>query len=315
MAPVQIARGMGLMSTRSGARRAQDRCHGRYVAAMAADPIFVGGTGNSGTTVVGRMLGHHPHYALVPVELKFHADPSGVPGVLAGRVAPDELAQALRSRWFRYRHHSGTPRGLHLVVGEEELEAALAAFAEQWPGDLRAALERLVRAVAVAAAPDGSTRPSWVETSPRTVVFAPQLVELFPHARIVNMVRDGRDVAVSKMRQGLQVPDSFAALDWWARKILRGERQAARAGAGVLTVRLEDLVRDDREATYARLLGALGIEDAPAMRAFFDTRMPAQDAHIGRWRDEIGAAERARFDARYRALVAELRDQGVAGLS
>lgn len=282
---------------------------------MPADPVFVGGTGNSGTTIVGRMLGHHPQYALVPIELKFHADPAGVPGVLAGRVTPAELADALRGRWFRHRHHSGGARGLQLALGEAQLEAAVQRFEGACAGDPRTALAQLIRDIAVAAAPDGPGRPSWVETTPRTVIAAPALAGLFPGARIVDMVRDGRDVAISKMRQGLQVPDVDAALDWWARKLLRGRQAAARAGASVVTVRLEDLVRDDREATYARLLGALDLEDAPAMRAFFDTKMPASDAHIGRWREDLDAGEQARFDARYGALVAELRDQGVTGLS
>jgi hypothetical protein len=282
---------------------------------MPADPIFVGGTGNSGTTVVGRMLGHHPRYALVPLELKFHAAPDGVPGVLAGRVTPQQLAADLRGRWFRYAHPRGGARGLQLALSEEQLEAAVRRFESAHDGDLRAALARLVRDIAVAAAPDGPARPSWVETTPRTVIAAAPLTRLFDDAWIVDMVRDGRDVAVSKMRQGMQVPDVDAALDWWARKRLRGHQQAARAGGRVVTVRLEELVRDDREATYARLLDALEIDDAPAMRAFFETRMRAADAHIGRWREAMDAAEQRRFDARYRALVAELRDQGVTALS
>jgi hypothetical protein len=281
----------------------------------AADPVFVGGTGNSGTTVVGRLLGHHARFAFVPVELKFHADPGGVPGVLAGRVDPGELAEQLRSRWFRYEHHRSGPRGLHLVLDDAALDEALARFASDCGQDLRAALERLVRNVAVAAAPDGREKPSWVETSPRTVVSAPAQLEVFPAARVVNMVRDGRDTAISKMRQGLQVPDAFAALDWWGRKILRSHRQAERAGGRLTTIRLEDLVSLDRDATYGRLLAALEIEDDPAMRAFFDREMRPAGAHIGGWREGMDATEQERFDAHYRALVAQLRDQGVTDVS
>ena len=51
------------------------------------------------------------------------------------------------------------------------------------------------------------------------------------------------------------------------------------------------------------------------MRAFFEREMRPASAHIGRWREGMDAAEQERFDAHYRALVARLRDQGVADVS
>jgi hypothetical protein len=281
---------------------------------MSADPVFVGGTGNSGTTVVGELLGHHPRFACVPVELKFHADTEGVPGLVNGRQSLEVFVADLRARWYRYEHHSGSPRGLHRVIDRATLEAAIARFTEAYPLDPRAALEALVRELAVSATPGAEAKPSWVESSPRTVVSAPALMHVFPHARIVDMVRDGRDTAMSKMRQGLAVPDAFAALDWWARKLARAQRQTARVRDRVLTIRLEALVRDDREATYARLLSFLEIDDAPEMRAFFESRMGPEHARAGVWREGMDAREQERFDARYRELVAELRAQGVTCL-
>ena len=54
---------------------------------------------------------------------------------------------------------------------------------------------------------------------------------------------------------------------------LRAELSLRRMPPGTFTtVHLEELVRDDREGTYGRLLTILGIEDEPAMRAFFDDR-------------------------------------------
>ena len=42
-------------------------------------------------------------------------------------------------------------------------------------------------------------KPSWVEMSLDNVAAAPTLLALFPRAKIINMVRDPRDVACSRM--------------------------------------------------------------------------------------------------------------------
>ena len=70
---------------------------------------------------------------------------------------------------------------------------------------------------------------------------------------------------------------------------LRAELSLRRMPPGTfITVHLEELVRDDREGTYGRLLTALGIEDEPAMRAFFDAESPASGL-----KSDAGVKERA----------------------
>jgi hypothetical protein len=53
-------------------------------------PVFVGGTGRSGTTVVGDLLDHHEHIRTsVPIEIKFLANKSGLLQLVFGRDTPD----------------------------------------------------------------------------------------------------------------------------------------------------------------------------------------------------------------------------------
>src|SRR4051812_46906915 len=66
-------------------------------------PIFVGGTGRSGTTILGRLLGEHHGYSLVPIEAKFHCQPDGIPGYLRGEVTAQALSERLLGPWFTSR--------------------------------------------------------------------------------------------------------------------------------------------------------------------------------------------------------------------
>jgi cytidylate kinase len=49
-------------------------------------PIFVGGTGRSGTTIVARLLAEQPGYMLIPIELRVHAAPGGLSDLLERRA-------------------------------------------------------------------------------------------------------------------------------------------------------------------------------------------------------------------------------------
>jgi len=217
----------------------------------------------------------------------------------------------MRTRRFHSLHHRGFVRGLHVIIDEARFEAALAAFEAAFPGDPRRAARNLVDAlVAPVVASEG--KPSWTESTPLNVIGTAVLLELYPDARVIDMVRDGRDSAVSKMRQGLQVPDVYAAMDWWANKMLGAHRSSQRAGDRVMVIHMEDLVMHAREETYAALLDLLGVDDDATMRGYFDGAVRPESASIGRWRSYIPPEEHDRFDAYYRDTVARLRDQGVA---
>ena len=139
-----------------------------------------------------------------------------------------------------------------------------------------------------------------------TIAAADGLARIFPEARFVHSVRDGRDSGSSKvsLRQKAHHPtDVRSGIDFWADRLrqaedgVRGLEPADRERVGVVS--LDDLVWGDREAAYEELLDFLGVGDQPAMREFFERRMSAEAAHRERWREGLSEAEQAELSAEY----------------
>jgi len=119
----------------------------------------------------------------------------GDPGHAANRSA---MAEAfIRSDMFRVS-------GLDAGAFRREIEASCRSA-----GDfLRLFMEAICRA-------QGTDR--WAETTPVHVLHVPDIKATIPDALFIHVVRDGRDVAVSMMKQG------------WVRPLARGSERA-RAG-------------------------------------------------------------------------------------
>jgi Sulfotransferase family len=289
--------------------------------------VFVGGTGRSGTHILGELIGRNRRYAMVPVESRFHVNPQGFPDLLAGEVTPDQFVEKLRGFWWR-RIPAGEPlpalaprismgretRGLYKAVSEETFEAAVARFEARANGEsLELSCRRLFLDLLWPIADEQGKR-ALVEMSTHTAARAPELARLFPDSKLVHIVRDGRDAGSSKVgkRQKAHHPRDVAeGVDWWLERLERAERSAAEAPDGfVLTLSLDELAAGDREAAYGRLLKFLRIEAAPRMRRFLDRHMSAENSNRGRWREGLSADGQREVGARYERAIERLEEQG-----
>ncbi|MDW3219854.1 MAG: sulfotransferase [Acidimicrobiales bacterium] len=279
----------------------------------APGPFFVGGTGRSGTWMLGRLLGQHPDVAVIRTELRFHSSEGGFGRVLRGEESIDEFTDRVRSRWYGIAGASGSPKGLLLLATSGELSEAtkrLRADGGDPASALRAFAHRLVDPYA-----HGRGARTWVETTPDNTAATDVLLQVFPRARVFDIVRDGRDVAASvvTMAWGPDSPDD--ALDWWAARVRAGHAAMARADADrVMRVRFEEFALTHREQRLDEVLACAGFERTKAIERYFARAVDPEKAHTGRWRAEMSSARAAAFDARYRDLYRELEDEGVAGL-
>jgi hypothetical protein len=260
---------------------------------VTGPPFFVVGCDRSGTTMLRLILDRSPDVA-IPTEsmiLVDFAPQAGAP--LATDADFDRLAEAV------WRH----PK-----VREWALPGGPPARAGRTGGAAyRAALEAPFRAYA-----ELHGKPRWGDKTPYYVGEIDLVKRVFPEARIVNLVRDGRDVALS--RRGVPFAPSIvgAAARPWGAAVDAGDAAEARYGEDVLTIRYEDLVSDPEPVVrrvcafceIAYLPEMLAIEEAAAGKLaagqegwFSELYAGIGTRSVGKWRTQMTRAQRAVFAA------------------
>jgi hypothetical protein len=220
-------------------------------------PVFVVGGPRSGTTLLSAMLAAHPSFDCGP---ETHCLSRWA------RLGPRERARILDptdwpERATRYvASLSLGKKPVHLMYGisVDEVRADLAG---RQPS-LAALLESLT---AQRARVNRTSR--WVEKTPRHLEVPELIIEAWPHARIVRIVRDPRDAAVSLTR----VPFGTESLLTNLSVLARMNEVAAsfyRTSASTFTLRYEDLI-DDPEGELTRLCEFIG---EPFERAMIEGR-------------------------------------------
>ncbi len=296
--------------------------------------VFVGGTGRSGTHVVARILGRHSAYYAVPIECRFHCNPGGLADFVEGRTDVHAFTTRLRGFWWRRARFGSrvlkgrsarlsqrvagaaadaNVRGLHKLVNGPALDTAIKAFEAGASDDpLTASRDLFYELLSPLAAQEG--KPGIVEMSCFTIAAAGGLGRIFPEAKFIHTVRDGRDAGSSKVskRQKPKDPrDAREGIAWW-----EGRLRSAEAGAAaleqsrLLTVSFDQLVQSDREEVYARILGFLGLPDEPAVRDYFAAEVSAEAAHRDRWREGLDSREQKAVTALYEEALDRLEAEG-----
>ena len=202
--------------------------------------VFVVGSPRSGTTWVQRLLAAHPD-----VSTGQESD-----------VFDLYLGPQLRT-WRSELDHGTDGRGgvgLACYLEEDRFLSALRSY-------MLALLEPMV----------GSLGPGkiFVEKTPSHVVYLPEIAELLPESRVVNVTRDARDVVASLLAASRSWGRDWAprhprdAARMWVDHVEAAERGRGLFGERLLDVRYEHLHRDPA-GELKRLLRFLNLESTDA---------------------------------------------------
>ena len=276
---------------------------------------FVGGTGRSGTHVVARFLGRHMRLHSIGVECRFHTDADGFPGLLDGSVTVDDFLTRLRGFWFKGKMR-GRDRGMFRFLSEERLEWAIARFEEAYDqADPDPACRRLFIDLLWEQAVEKQAS-GLIEQSCDTIAQAPTLMRLFPEAKFVHVVRDGRDASASRVGQtrGLVYPRTRnQGIDWFETRIRRIEDGARLIPPDRLfQVSLEDILTPPRHDAARDVTRFVGVRFGRRMRRYFYGKMDLHNANTERWRDGISERKQRSIEARYERTLAGLEEDAVS---
>lgn len=260
------------------------------LAVTAPPPFFIVGAGRSGSTLLRMMLTSHSRIAippetwfLLPLVEQFSVDRA---------LSCEELSRAIAMMTAHYRWPDMQVSTAELRDRAAQLAAARIRDLVQIVYDIQ--LRR-------------SGKARWGDKTPPYIRIIPQLAAIFPGARFIFLVRDGRDVA--KSFQSLMVYGKTVrqnTVEWleanrWARKWL-----ASPHAGSILRVRYEDLVVDP-ETVLRSICAFIDEQFEPHMLAWQDSverLVPKRERHVhpnltrstrhedvARWKHTMGAGE------------------------
>ncbi len=256
-------------------------------------PIFLGGAGRSGTTLLRVLLDSHPRICCGP-ELKV------LPSI---------------AEWYQTLTRSFAPVMQSYGNTPADLQLRFRQFIEGLVENFRRA----------------SGKPRWAEKTPHNVLFMVPLGEIFPDARFLHVIRDGRDVACSLITMDWINPLTGQKWDYvqsignaarYWREVVTLARQQTRhpsLAGRVLEVRYETLVANP-EKIMRQVLQFLDVpwDDAvlahhkkdrsrePIEASTRQAARPISGGSLGRWKEEMALSDKAAFKAEAGALLKEL---------
>ena len=219
-------------------------------------PVFIVGCPRSGSTMLGAMLGGHPE-AICPPEAQFIIDHMPASDLSAAVDVDAVLDQIKRHRRFRQWPFSlegrPSPAEMATMTYRNVIEWVVAQYAR--------AHERPAPTL-------------WIDQS-IFVLHVWKLLQLFPDARFIHLVRDGRAVAASIIPLDWGPKGLLSAARHWIQHLALGFAAEATLGADrIIRVHYEKILAEP-EATMKRISSFLGVEFCPAMLVPAGLALPA----------------------------------------
>lgn len=279
----------------------------------AAPPFFIVGFQRSGTTLLRLMLDNHPGLA-VPL------DTVGLWAAYAARV--DKDYSGLRSR-------EAIVALVDDILREHRVKLWDAALTrEQVLGFLTEPTYSCVVAAFYQAYASAKGKARWGDKDPGNMRRIDMILEWFPQAQILHIVRDGRDCCLSHLEQDFGHSSLLPCAVAWREEVEWVRRIGRILGRQYLEIRYEDLVREP-ERVLQRVTSFLQVDYHPTMLNYHRkvsesvptsklhiwpmlTQRP-QAAHVERWRSKMSRGDQVCFEKRAGAQLKALGYPTVGG--
>ena len=216
--------------------------------AGADRPVFVVACPRSGTTLLQLMLSAHPRMA-IPPENRFVLDAWRARRTFGNLRKAEKRAEL--ADWIIAR-----PKFKDLKLDKAKVKQAII----EGPPTIGSALGIVLREYATA-----NGKPRWGDKRPVYLNHLPWLLEMFPDAQFVHIIRDGRDCVASLKRMPWWTTGTIAAISRWVQSMNMGKRARNELrGDQYYELQYEHLVANPREE-LEKLCAFLGEDFAEIM--------------------------------------------------
>ncbi len=257
---------------------------------LSCRPFFILSSGRSGTTLLAALLDQHSQLLVPPEQF-----------VLANTIVKYRLYNYLE--WLDLvsiivGEFSRTSATMEWNLNAGEIIEELFRLPKN-QRSLRVILDHIYTAYGKQ---HGFSFTTWGDKSPKNTDYFKYIFPVFPDARFIALIRDGRDVAASIFKKNEQADTRYVLRKWnYSLKMIEMVRRKTSEDSFLL-VKYEDLVSEpektldiicrfldvnpepvlDKQAEYLEKMGSRG-----KMKAFENLKNPVSTASVGKWETDL----------------------------
>jgi len=272
-------------------------------------PLFIGGSGRSGTTICQEYLSKNfLVHGSKPEELRILTEQYGLID-LYNTGDLESFIFYLEDHWL---FPTDKTEGIYLNINPEKIKIMTKELNNEFLINKKQAVLNFYKNLFISQNNFNSESLYFADSTPSNIKYADKILEIFGDAKFINMVRDGRDVAYSIF----QMKDSWAlekrkseldALDWWYNRIIDSHSALSKIPNNYyVNIRLENFVSKKEEKE--KMLSFLSLPEDQNMSTFFKNFISVDKVNFGQWK-KLEIAKK--IDEKYTFMLKKLNDKGI----
>ena len=274
-------------------------------------PVFIGGTGRSGTTITLELLGQHSNfYASNPLEVRIVTEDDGLLDSFENNSI-EKFNNKAENFWLNRTKQS---EGLYHSINKKDVDKILKEFNENFYKDSKDAVRNFYINIFKKQNTFDNTKHYLGESTPSNIRCADKISKIFPEAKFIHMFRDGRDSAYSiyLMREYWDLTGNkteFDALDWWYERIIKSFSSLNNLNSDkYISIRFEDLVINKRKESFSSILNFLNLPEEEKITQYFNLNVKKEKTNTGAWKKLYTWKD---FDSKYNEMLLRLKEQDI----